>query len=115
MKAFQTGQYQISDLDRIQKIQPLEYASRTIVKRLNYLIGFIKKEKPEILHSFVSKLNNKFVQFLEGSYKTEKIRIPDETIGELIHLKLYHDLLQNSMLYYLQLLNFDNTKIGLRT
>ncbi len=103
MKVFRTGQYQISDLDRIQEIQPLEYANRTILKRLNYLIGFIKKEKPELLQSFVSKLNKKFVQFLEGSYKTEKIGIPDEIIGELIHLKLYPDLLQNSILYYLQL------------
>jgi hypothetical protein len=110
MKAFQTGKYQISDLDRIQKIQPLEYANRTILKRLNYLIGFIKKLKPEILQSFVSKLNNKFFQFLEGSYTTEEIRIPEEIIGDLIHLKLYPNLLQNCLLYYLQLLNFVNTK-----
>ncbi|MHA1200746.1 MAG: hypothetical protein ACTSQF_15610 [Candidatus Heimdallarchaeaceae archaeon] len=110
MEVFQTGQYQISDLDRIQELQPLEYAQKTTLKRLNYLIGFITKEKPELLPSFAVKLNNRFVNFLEPQYKSANIQIPEEVSNKLMHLKLYPDLMHNSILFYLQLLKFDYTK-----
>ncbi|MCE7747201.1 MAG: hypothetical protein GPJ51_02315 [Candidatus Heimdallarchaeota archaeon] len=41
MEVFRTGKYHFSDLDKFQELQPLESAKRTILKRLNYLIGFM--------------------------------------------------------------------------
>ncbi len=110
MEIFRTGQYHISDLDRLQELQPLEFAKRTVLKRLNYLLGFIKKENPGILPSYVTKLNKKFTQLLKKPYGSEQIIKLAEISKDFIHLKLYPDLLQNSLAYYLQLLNLDNSK-----
>ncbi|MCE7742162.1 MAG: hypothetical protein GOP50_06855 [Candidatus Heimdallarchaeota archaeon] len=110
MEVFQTGQYHISDLDRMKELQPLEFAKKTILKRLNYLLGFIKKDKPDILPGFVVKLNTKFILLSKQIYKEAKVLIPEDVIEDFMHLKMYPDLLRNSMAYYLQLLNFDTTR-----
>ncbi len=110
MEVFRTGKYHISDLDNLQELQPLEFAKKTVLKRLNYLIGFIKNEKPEILQSFVIKLNNKFVKLLNKSYINEKIIKNTDISKDFIHLKVFPDLLHNSLNYYLQLLDIDTTK-----
>lgn len=110
MEVFRTGKYHFSDLDKFQELQPLEFAKRTILKRLNYLIGFIKKEQPGILPSFVNKLNSRFVQLSTTSHIYEKFTIPADICTNFLHLKLYPDLVRSSLIYYFHLLKFDNTK-----
>jgi hypothetical protein len=110
VEVFRTGKYNISDLDNLQELQPLEFAKKTVLKRLNYLIGFIKKEKPEILQVFIKKLNVKFVQLLQGFYIDEDIVEKTNIYKDFIHLKIYPDLIYNSLSYYLQLLDIDLTK-----
>ncbi len=105
MEVFTTGKYHISDLDNKHELQPLEFAKQTILKRLNYLIGFIKKEKPEILQSYVTKLNIRFVELLNQSYLDENIVDKIDVNNDFIHLRVYPDLIHNSLNYYLQLLD----------
>lgn len=109
MQIFRTGKYQISDLEILQEVQPLEYAERTILKRLNFLIGFLKKEKPEILQNFILKLNNKFIKLLNNSVIDTTFE-KDDINDDFIHLKVYPDLLFNALNYYLQLLKVDTKK-----
>ncbi|NPD88613.1 MAG: hypothetical protein HGN29_07805 [Asgard group archaeon] len=109
MEVFRTGKYHISDLDNLQELQPLEYANRTVLKRLNYLIGFIKKEKPEILQNFVTKLNLKLVKLLNKPYVNEGDDEEKIVSKDFIHLKVFPELLYNCLNYYLQLLNIDTS------
>ena len=105
MEVFRTGQYQISDLDNLKELQPLEFAKQTILKRLNYLLGFIKKEKPEILQGFVKKLNIRLTEQINQNYIDEtNIKKIDSNI-DFIHLRIHPDLILNSLNYYLQLLD----------
>ena len=105
MEVFRTGKYHISDLDELQELQPLEFAKQTVLKRLNYLLGFIKKKKPEILQSFVKKLNIRLTEQINQNYIDEtNIKIIDSNI-DLIHLRIHPDLILNSLNYYLQLLD----------
>ncbi len=108
MEVFKSGKYHISDLDNLQELQPLEFAKKTVLKRLNYLIGFIKKEKPEILQNYVTKLNNKFVKLLNQSYVNKGDIKPTEIYNNFIHLKVYPDLINSCINYYLQLLDLDS-------
>ena len=110
MEVFKSGSYHISDLDNLQELQPLEFAKKTVLKRLNYLIGFIKKEKPEILPNFVSKLNDKFVKLSHGSYIDENITEEININNDFIHLKVYPDLIYNCLNYYIQLLDINTAK-----
>jgi hypothetical protein len=88
-------------------MQPLEYANKTILKRLNYLIGFLKKEKPEILKNFVTKLNNKYIK-LQSNSALDIVFDRTEISNDFIHLKVYPDLVLNCLNYYLQLLGIDS-------
>ena len=110
MEVFRTGKYHFSDLDNLHELQPLESANKTVLKRLNYLVGFIKKEKPEILQSFVTKLDLKFVKLLNKSYTIEEVIEKNAISNDLIHLKVYPDLMYNCLNYYLQLLNVETTR-----
>ncbi len=110
MNVFRTGQYHISDLERMKELQPFDFAKKTILKRLNYLIGFIKRENPELVPSFVKKLSGKFEILLKKPYKSTNIQISEKLTSDLMHLKLYPELIHNAILYYLQLLQFDYTK-----
>jgi len=110
MEVFRTGQYDISDLERLQEIQPQEFAKRTVLKRLNYLLGYIKKEKPEILHSFVTRLINQFNQFLKTSFSKEQNIDFEELSKDFIHLKVFPELLSACFDYYLQLLDFSSNR-----
>ena len=110
METFQTGQYHISDLDRMQEIKPYDFIQNNILKRLNYLIGFLKKENPELVPGFVKKLESKFSNFLLRPYKIMNIQISNEILTDLMHLKVYTDLIHCSIRYYLQLLRFDYTR-----
>lgn len=110
MDVFRTGKYDIKDLNNLQELQPLEFAKKTVLKRLNYLIGFIKKEKPEILQNFVAKLNIKFAKFLNESFVDENDIKAIDISKDFIHLKVYPDLIYNCLNYYLQLLKIDLTR-----
>ena len=110
MDVFRTGQYNISDLERLQEINPLEYAKRTVLKRLNYLIGYIKKEMPEILPAFVNKLRKHYEQHVQTSFIEKQNFDLTELCKEFLHLKIYPDLLKTSLDYYLQLLDYDSNK-----
>jgi hypothetical protein len=109
MDIFTTGSYQIDDLYILQELQPLEHAKKTILKRLNYLIGFIRKEKPELLRSFIENLNNKYSKLITNSLVNKKTLEKFDISKDFIHLKVYPDLLLNSLNYYLQLLNIEKT------
>ncbi len=110
MEVFRTGQYDISDLNRLQELQPLEFAKRSVLKRLNYLIGYLKKEMPGILPAFVTRLKKYFDQQLKTSF-VEKMKFDlAETSNEFLHLKIYPDLLKASLDYFLQLLDYSTDK-----
>ncbi len=110
MEVFRTGQYDISDLERLQEIQPLDYAKKSVLKRLNYLIGYLKKEMPEILPAFVTKLQKNFEQQLKTSLTTNQQLDLKEISKDFLHLKIYPDLLKPALDYFLQLLDYSSTK-----
>ena len=110
MEVFRTGQYDISDLNRLQEIQPLDYAKKTVLKRLNYLIGYLKKEMPEILPAFVTKLQKYFEQKIRASMLENWKLDLTETSKEFLHLKIYPDLLKDALDYFLQLLDYSSNK-----
>jgi hypothetical protein len=111
MEVFRTGQYDISDLNRLQEIQPLDYAKRTVLKRLNYLIGYLKKEMPDILPAFVTKLEKNFEKKIRTSFLENWKYDLTETSKEFLHLKIYPDLLKDALDYFLQLLDYSSNKV----
>ena len=110
MNVFRTGQYDISDLERLKEVQPMDFAKRTILKRLNYMIGYLKKEIPEILPAFIMKLKKFYEQQISFSF-IEKQNFDLSEVGkEFLHLKIYPDLLKITLDYFFSLLDYDSNK-----
>lgn len=104
MKIVKTGNYDKSDLESLQKIQPFEFMKKTSLKRLNYLLGFIKKNKPEILTSFIQNLETKLQDLTVKNHLRNKLIDLTDFNSNFSNLRNYPDLVFNCINYYLQIL-----------
>jgi hypothetical protein len=100
--------YNPKALYALQEVQPLEFAIRSPIRRLDYLIGFIKKSKPEIVKKFIKNLKEKYEEKSEISY----VKKDDFDIAEILldfsNLKEFSDLAMKSLNYFLNLLEIDD-------
>ncbi|MFX1253299.1 MAG: hypothetical protein ACFFCZ_16945 [Promethearchaeota archaeon] len=104
MKIVKTGKYTLNDLDILQEIQPIEFAQRTSLKRLNYLLSFIKENKPEILPKFVSNLTAKYNTMIKKDHFESKELDLSEICSNLVNLQEYPKLVASCLNYFIQLL-----------
>jgi len=104
MKSVITGKYDKSDLESLQEIQPFEFFKRTSLKRLNYLLGFIKITKPGILSQFVQNYEKKLDELTEKNHLKNILIDLTDFNSEFPNLKNYPDLVFKCINYYVQLL-----------
>ncbi len=91
-------------LSVLQEVQPLESALLSPLNRLNFLIGLLEKNKPEIVESYISKLDETYTKKSEKSeINLSDIEI-DKIISDLPNLKKYPDLAKKSLHFFLDLL-----------
>ncbi|HUT80478.1 MAG TPA: L-2-amino-thiazoline-4-carboxylic acid hydrolase [Candidatus Bathyarchaeia archaeon] len=64
MKFYRTGEFQEDILAREIEVEPLKWIEKEQLKRLDYLLGYIKRNHPEKLLVFVENLNNKYKNLL---------------------------------------------------
>ncbi len=64
MKFVKTGKYRQDTLERLVEINSLEEISGRL-KRMNYFLGFIKEQNPEIFPEYVNNLLTKYQDLLE--------------------------------------------------
>ena len=57
MKFVELGSYDESALEYQTEVPPLLYAEKIHLFQLDYILGFIKKRKPEILQQFIEKIS----------------------------------------------------------
>jgi hypothetical protein len=103
----QLGFYSPETLEKLEEIQPLSIATLSPLARLDLLLGFIKKHKPEILDDYVKKLQNAYEKLAKTDYYNHRKYDINESIKELEHLKNYKQLAINNLNYYLNLLEID--------
>ena len=66
MKFVRTGEFKENALELPREILPIERAQKSALKRLNYLLGFIKEMQPDILANYVDKLKSKLREKFSG-------------------------------------------------
>jgi hypothetical protein len=100
----QLGFHSPETLDRLEEIQPLNIATLSPFPRLNLLLDFLKRNKPEILDSYIQNLLKSYAELIKVDYfKHQKYDIND-SIKEFEYLKKNKQLAINSLNYYLGLL-----------
>lgn len=104
MKFTQTGTYPESYLERIVDFKPLENIEIMYMEKLDCFIGFLSKEKPEIITEYVANLVKKY----QGLTEDDLFEIPSKEIKTIIakykYLNQYPDLIKTSLNYFFHLL-----------
>jgi hypothetical protein len=111
MKFTQTGTFKENALEKLVTIKPLESIQTILFDRLDYLIGFVAKEKPEVITAYVRNLIKK----CEGLVKADYLdNIPGEiqqVYAQFKHLDQYPDLCRASLNYFIQLLGLSDKHV----
>ena len=113
MEVIRLGKLNPEALEQIRRIQPKECALNVAnnernnfasLKRLDYLFGFIEKNDQEILADYVENLSKKFQDLLTDGFHQINDSELSSILKETFHLKVYPNLVENVLNFYLQLL-----------
>ena len=104
MRFTQTGTFKNNFLKDPVTIKPIEKIKDILLERLDYFIGFVAKEKSELITDYVNNLTKKYqglveVGLLENS--SEKIK---KIFAEFKNLNQYPELNKASLKYFFHLL-----------
>ncbi len=104
MKFTQTGTFQKNFLEKSITTNPKENAPDILLKKLDYLIGFVAKEKPEIITDYVGNLSKKYQGLAEDDFLEDSSRDVEELFAKYENLNQYLDLKKASLNYLFHLL-----------
>ncbi|MHA1902602.1 MAG: L-2-amino-thiazoline-4-carboxylic acid hydrolase [Candidatus Thorarchaeota archaeon] len=91
-------------LDLMREVQPMEFAKRSPLRRLDYLLGIIKKNKPKALTNFVINLQQRYEDLVEKDLVKKKAIDISSLIANFDLLKEFPKLASSNLNYYLHVL-----------
>ena len=102
----QLGHYAPEVLDELHEITPLEIIEKSSFNRLDYLLGFIKKHKPQKFDDFVKNLEINYAQMSKIDYYNQRNSEFDiqDLLNDFKNLEYYKQLAIHSLNYFLGLL-----------
>ena len=103
MKFVKTGKYRQDTLERSVEINSLEEAQNRL-KRMNYFLGFIREQNPDIFLEYINKLIAKYQGLLEDERRKANPPDLDELVSENPHMKEHLELTRLVLNYILQIL-----------
>ncbi|MFW9890700.1 MAG: hypothetical protein ACFFFO_00775, partial [Candidatus Thorarchaeota archaeon] len=112
MKFVRTGKYREDTLERSVEINSLDEA-RGRFKRMNYLLGFVKVQKPEDFPEYVLNLISKYDSLLKDERKISNPLDLDELVSDNPNLKEHLELAIVVLNYFRQILQLPTeSKLG---
>jgi hypothetical protein len=115
MKFTQTGTFQENTLDKRVTINPMERVQDIFFDRLDYFLGFLTTEKPQIMDKFGVNLTQKYQSFVGIDYWQGFSENADARYTAFEHLLLYPKLLRASLNYFIELLQINGNGASLET
>lgn len=103
MKFVKTGKYRQDTLERSVEINSLEEAQNRL-KRMNYFLGFIREQNPDIFPEYINKLIAKYQGLLEDERRKANPPDLDELVSENPHMKEHLEITRLVLNYILQIL-----------
>ncbi len=107
MKFIQTGTFRKNYLEEQTTLNVLEKVEIMFLDQFDYFIGFVVKEKPKISDYF-KNLKKKYQNMTEEDYLKESSGEIKKIITKYENLKLYPDLVEASLNYFITLLQLEN-------
>jgi hypothetical protein len=104
MKFRSIGIHDPNALELPRKVQPMELARHSPLKRLNLLLGLINKHRPDILSEFAANLQQRYEDLANHNSVEGRSIDVSSLIVEFEHLKAFPNLASSNLNYYLQAL-----------
>ena len=92
MKFKEVGRYNPEALNHLQEVQPYDFAQKSPLRRLDFLLGIIKREKPKIVTEYATKLCNKFREKTITIYLEQDSLFLEEILEPFQNLQVYPNL-----------------------
>ena len=105
MKVVKTGEYKPDALEITIERDFRKSIQELTLKRLNYLLGFIKDRKPEILTNYIKNLEAKYQNLIDQDLGEDVVAELETIISDMIHLRNYITLVRNVVGFQLQTLH----------
>jgi hypothetical protein len=102
MKFIQSGKIKPDVLELPIKIQPYEWVRSSSLKRLNYLLNFVKEKRPEAISSYLANLEAKYGSLVEKDLIAEKSIGIKDIISNFDALLDYVKLAENLLNFVFQ-------------
>ena len=104
MKFVKTGEFRPDALEIPVETNFRKATQDMTLKRLDYLLGFITENKPEIFSDYVKKLESKYRSLTEYDIGIDEISELETIVTDMVHLKEYPNLANSVVCYQLQVL-----------
>lgn len=108
MEKITTGKINPNALSRILEVQPIDRLENEILKRLNYILGFIENKDPKILDKFIMNLTKQYKEIVKTNFVKDSSFDITKQFAKFNHLHKYPELAEVSLNFYLQTLQTPN-------
>jgi len=109
LKFTQTGTFQKNAMEKIMDINPKEKIHEVMLDKLDYFIGFIAKERLEIIADYVVNLTKKYQSLTTIDFWKNASEETKKIFTKYKHLVKFPDLSKASLNYYIHLLQIKET------
>ncbi|MCK5298993.1 MAG: hypothetical protein KAJ76_08805, partial [Candidatus Heimdallarchaeota archaeon] len=90
--------------DKMYKINPMQLAENVILKKLDFLLGFIKEKNEKLYNRYVDQLDDK-IQTIIGSFEIPKEKLEiKKKLGNYNHLNNHSKLVELHYHFLIKLL-----------
>jgi hypothetical protein len=104
MKFIQTGTFNKDFLKKPTTMKIMENIEFMLLDKLDYFIGFVAKEKPEIIANYVKNLVKKYQKLAAKDYWENSFEETKTAFAKYKNLKQFPELLKASLNYFIQIL-----------
>ncbi|MFX1253298.1 MAG: hypothetical protein ACFFCZ_16940 [Promethearchaeota archaeon] len=104
MKFTQTGTFKKNFLEEPVTIKPMEGIQDILLEKLDYIVGFVAKEKSDIITYYVKNLTEKYGGLVEGDFLKDSSGKIEKLFTTFKNLHQYPDLNKASLNYFIHLL-----------
>ncbi|HUU78806.1 MAG TPA: L-2-amino-thiazoline-4-carboxylic acid hydrolase [candidate division Zixibacteria bacterium] len=105
MKFIQTGTFKENYLEGQVTIKPKEKIEIMLLDKLNYFLGFVAKEKPEIITDYIKNITKKYQGLVEEDFWKNTSEEIKKIITKFKNLKQFPELMKASLNYFVHLLH----------
>ncbi len=106
MKFTQTGTFRENFLEESSTLNLKNQIHAILLDKLDYFIGYVSKEKSEVMNDYVENLTKKYQGLVEKDFWENATGVIEEIFAEYENLNQFPDLNKASLNYLFHLLQF---------